>query len=73
VAGCDRALRPAGAKRPCGYGWRTMTEKPKAVPAHSTTGVRVVRLPGGGEVDDRVAVEEPLELRIGGRPVAVTM
>jgi FdhD protein len=32
-----------------------------------------VHLPGGEEADDRVAVEEPLELRIGGRPVAVTM
>jgi FdhD protein len=30
-------------------------------------------LPGGGERDDRVAIEEPLELRIEGRPVAVTM
>jgi FdhD protein len=35
--------------------------------------VRVLRLPGGDERDDRVAVEEPLELRIGGQPVAVTM
>ena len=42
------------------------------VPAYSTTPVRVTRLPGG-EVDDRVAVEEPLEIRIEGRPVAVTM
>jgi len=32
----------------------------------------VLRVPGG-EVEDRVAVEEPLEIRIGGRPVAVTM
>lgn len=45
----------------------------EAAPAYSTAAVRVVRLPGGGEVDDRVAVEEPLELRIGGQPVAVTM
>jgi FdhD protein len=27
----------------------------------------------GGEADDVVAVEEPLEIRIGGEPVAVTM
>jgi FdhD protein len=33
----------------------------------------VTRLPGGEEVDDRLAVEEPLELRIAGQPVAVTM
>ena len=32
-----------------------------------------MRLPGGGPERDRVAVEEPLEIRIGGRPVAVTM
>src|SRR4051812_48055126 len=31
------------------------------------------RLPGGGTVRDAVAVEEPLEIRIGGAPVAVTM
>ena len=47
-----------------------MTEKP---PAYSTTPVRVLSLPGGRARDDRVAVEEPLELRIDGRPVAVTM
>jgi len=33
----------------------------------------VRRLPGGGEEEDAVAVEEPLEIRIGGEPVAVTM
>jgi FdhD protein len=33
----------------------------------------VLRQPGGLEEDDRLAVEEPLELRIGGRSVAVTM
>jgi FdhD protein len=34
--------------------------------------VTVVRVPSG-ETDDVVAVEEPLEIRIGGEPVAVTM
>jgi FdhD protein len=34
--------------------------------------VEVLRLPDG-EATDVVAVEEPLEIRIGGRPVAVTM
>ena len=43
-----------------------------SVPAYSTALARVVRLPGG-EADDRVAVEEPLEIRINGRAVAVTM
>ena len=34
--------------------------------------MRVTRVPGG-EAGDVVAVEEPLEIRIGGEPVAVTM
>ena len=42
-------------------------------PPYATTSVSVRRLPEGGDADDRVAVEEPLEIRIGGRPVAVTM
>src|SRR3954468_23413362 len=41
-------------------------------PPYSTARVRIVRVPGGA-ADDVVAVEEPLEIRIGGRPVAVTM
>jgi FdhD protein len=44
-----------------------------APPPYSTRAARVLRLPDGEEVDDRLAVEEPLELRIGGHPVAVTM
>jgi FdhD protein len=39
---------------------------------HSTARVEVVRIPEG-EPLDVVAVEEPLEIRIGGTPVAVTM
>jgi FdhD protein len=42
-------------------------------PPYSAAAVDVVRLPGGASERDRVAVEEPLEIRIGGRPVAVTM
>jgi FdhD protein len=42
-------------------------------PPYSAAAVGVVRLPGGRSEADRVAVEEPLEIRIGGRPVAVTM
>jgi FdhD protein len=42
-------------------------------PPYSVTAVDVVRLPDGRSERDRVAVEEPLEIRIGGRPVAVTM
>ncbi|HXG76572.1 MAG TPA: formate dehydrogenase accessory sulfurtransferase FdhD [Gaiellaceae bacterium] len=42
-------------------------------PPYSTAPVRARRLPGGREEEDAVAVEEPLEIRIGGEPVAVTM
>ena len=42
-------------------------------PPYSVTAVDVVRLPDGRSERDRVAVEEPLEIRIGGSPVAVTM
>jgi FdhD protein len=41
-------------------------------PAHTTARVRVKRVPGG-EAGDLVVVEEPLEIRIGGEPIAVTM
>jgi FdhD protein len=42
-------------------------------PPYSTSAVEVVRLPGGRTESDAVAVEEPLEIRINGEPVAVTM
>ncbi len=41
-------------------------------PPYSTARVDVVRIPPG-ETQDVVAVEEPLEIRINGVPVAVTM
>jgi FdhD protein len=41
-------------------------------PPYSTVSVEVLRIPGGSE-RDAVAAEEPLEVRIGGEPVAVTM
>jgi len=42
-------------------------------PPYSAAAVDVVRLPEGRNERDNVAVEEPLEIRIGGLPVAVTM
>ena len=42
-------------------------------PPYATTLVEVSRLPGGERERDEVAVEEPLEIRIGGEHVAVTM
>ena len=45
---------------------------PREAPPYATLAVEVLRVPGG--VDrDAVAVEEPLEIRLNGRPVAVTM
>ena len=42
-------------------------------PPYSAAAVDVVRLPDRRTERDHVAVEEPLEIRIGGTPVAVTM
>jgi FdhD protein len=42
-------------------------------PPYSAAAVDVLRLPAGATEPDRVAVEEPLEIRIAGRPVAITM
>jgi FdhD protein len=44
-----------------------------ATPPYAAGSVQIVRLPEGTTVFDQVAVEEPLEIRIGGEPVAVTM
>jgi FdhD protein len=44
-----------------------------AAPPYTTASAEVTRLPGGARERDVVAVEEPLEIRIGGAPVAVTM
>jgi FdhD protein len=43
------------------------------VPPYSASSVEVVRLPEGETVPDEIAVEEPLEIRVEGRPIAVTM
>lgn len=42
-------------------------------PPYSTASSRALRLPDRVETDEVLAVEEPLEIRIGGEPVAVTM
>ncbi len=42
------------------------------IPPYAAAAVEILRVPGG-EQRDLVAVEEPLELRIDGEPVAVTM
>src|SRR5436309_3698485 len=45
----------------------------EGAPPYSAAAVEVVRLPDGRSERDHVAVEEPLEIRIGGVAVAVTM
>jgi FdhD protein len=51
-----------------------VSNRPSAqAPPYSTAGVRARRLPGGETTEELLAVEEPLEIRIGGEPVAVTM
>ena len=42
-------------------------------PPYAAASVDVVRVPGERAERDQVAVEEPLEIRLNGRPVAVTM
>ncbi len=49
-----------------------MSSRPTA-PPYSTRTVEALRLPAGDAEHDAVAVEEPLEIRIAGEPVAVTM
>jgi FdhD protein len=44
-----------------------------AVPSQSATRVEVLRLPAGASEWDELAVEEPLEIRVNGSPIAVTM
>jgi FdhD protein len=43
------------------------------VPPYSAVRVHARRLPAGADSEELVAVEEPLEIRIAGDPVAVTM
>src|SRR5437667_2557861 len=48
-------------------------DRAAAAPPYSALAVPIVRLPGHATADDQVAVEEPLEVRVRGLPVAVTM
>ncbi len=48
-------------------------EQALGAPPYAAASVELVRLPAGRAEQDLVAVEEPLEIRIGGRAVAVTM
>ena len=50
-----------------------MTADRVPAPLYSTVSVSARRLPARQDADEILAVEEPLEIRIGGEPVAVTM
>jgi FdhD protein len=52
---------------------REGADRSSQAPAYSTTSVGARRLPDGLDAEEVVAVEEPLEIRIAGEPVAVTM
>ena len=45
----------------------------ETLPPYATGAVEVVRVPDGTVERDRAAVEEPLEIRLDGEPMAVTM
>jgi FdhD protein len=51
----------------------TSDEQALDAPPYTTARVNVLRLPGGRDETDWVAVEEPLQIRIDDSPVAVTM
>jgi FdhD protein len=70
TSACSRAPEPTTST----FTRRSYVESSDVeAPPYSAAEVDVVRLPGGDRERDRVAVEEPLEIRIGGAPVAVTM
>src|SRR5947208_11339471 len=48
-------------------------EQASEPPPYATAGAEVTRFPSGESVQDRLAVEEPLEIRVNGEAVAVTM
>jgi FdhD protein len=65
---CDLVARRL---QPGIHGWQAI--RVSEAPPYSAGHVDVVRVPGARTERDAVAVEEPLEIRINGRAVAVTM
>jgi len=57
--------------QPLIHGWQAI--RVSEAPPYSAVRIDVVRLPGAHSERDAVAVEEPLEIRINGEPIAVTM
>jgi FdhD protein len=66
-----RRNRVASRLQPRIHAWQAI--RVSNAPPYSATEIDVVRLPGERQERDLVAVEEPLEIRINGEPVAVTM
>src|SRR5919198_872272 len=48
-------------------------DRAASAPPYSAASIAVTRVPDGSEETDHVAVEEPLEIRVDGNAVAVTM
>jgi FdhD protein len=65
----DRATR----QRSRGGGGLVYASAVDAAPPFTTAPVDVLRIPAGTAERDAVAVEEPLEIRANGEPIAVTM
>jgi FdhD protein len=63
----------AWAKEDYAGGAMARDEPALRTPPLAAATTSVLRLPDGRNESDRLAVEEPLEIRIGGRPIAVTM
>jgi FdhD protein len=61
----------AGRLQPRIHAWQAI--RVSKAPPYSATHVDVVRFPDARHERDAVAIEEPLEIRINGEPVAVTM
>ena len=70
----ERAARPEDAQHSAksSVGYNIGVSHP-TLPPQSTSELDVVRVPGGISAPDRLAVEEPLEIRVNGDPIAVTM
>src|SRR5918912_157194 len=71
-----RSDRHPRRRRSTYAGWRQARAREAAMAGRGVAERRVLKVGAGGaarRARDRLAVEEPLELRVAGRPVGVTM
>src|SRR6266571_6677069 len=79
IANCYRhSLRPClgttiASRRRAAFRQTLLDSQAMKAPPYTAASVEVVRHPGGEAERDEVAVEEPLEIRVNGRAIAVTM